>query len=927
LNAKLSKILEEQKINEEKIINFKENDEKLSQYEKLIDFKPKLKELELLEKSISENDTKLRNLQKELKEQNEKLEILKKQFTENETNLNNYQQKNQSLKNFYDEAENLENELKLKNENLKLLKQNIDKTNREKFAIQKQIQEYESKISQIKDKLKKNTEWLDNHKEFENLNSDLKLINNLVEVYENSKKQAESVISQSAFAHKFENKDWKDYSKMTEAALNQISEKLNKLESVLKNEDKENLKKQFEKANTLNTTLNKMIILNETYSELKNESTKFEKSIAESTKKKAATEDLQRKTKNETEIIEKKIEELQKRLERENLEAKYENDRLKLSDGSPCPLCGALHHPYASHKNLSQKSDTEIQLTETKNNKKLLDEQIKKYNDELVQLSQILALKAEQLQGNLQKQKKYSEDILQICKQNDLSINCLKIDEVKQFAENNKDSLKEIEEKLRLIDDYQKILSQKQELENIADNINTVKKNRKQLAEILNLYKPYWQNKKNSFPEIAELLENYLSEFNKIKKETDALNTELKSLTEGLSQIKIQIEEKTKNLQSLNQQEQELNTFVDDLNTKLKTIENEHFDGKKRIVFKQNIETKIDELRSISSKLSNNKTSLETSINEKTKLYSSIKEDFLNHQQDGEELKANLTQKLQNIGIESVEKAKSYMLDEAEYQSLKKIKKELEEAKSILIDSKQKLELELKAKKKQDKDERTYEQISINQKEIEDKIEEISKQIGSISQKLQKDEELKKNLKEQFEHLEKLKKEAARWDRLNKIIGDREGNKFSKIAQQFTLNYLISFANKHLSDFTDRYVLDKVGDKRDNLFIYDRDMGMAKRSVQTLSGGETFLVSLSLALALSDLASRNTRLESLFIDEGFATLDEDTLDRALVNLEKLHINTKRTIGLISHVQLIKERISTKIILEKTNSGFSSISII
>ena len=95
---------------------------------------------------------------------------------------------------------------------------------------------------------------------------------------------------------------------------------------------------------------------------------------------------------------------------------------------------------------------------------------------------------------------------------------------------------------------------------------------------------------------------------------------------------------------------------------------------------------------------------------------------------------------------------------------------------------------------------------------------------------------------------------------------------------------------------------------------------MNKRSVQTLSGGETFLVSLSLALALSDLASRKTKIESLFIDEGFGSLDSDTLDKALVSLERLHGDYNRTIGLISHVPEIKEIINTQIILQKDNAG-------
>ena len=101
-------------------------------------------------------------------------------------------------------------------------------------------------------------------------------------------------------------------------------------------------------------------------------------------------------------------------------------------------------------------------------------------------------------------------------------------------------------------------------------------------------------------------------------------------------------------------------------------------------------------------------------------------------------------------------------------------------------------------------------------------------------------------------------------------------------------------------------------------------MGGQRRSVKTLSGGETFILSLSMALALSDLASRNVEINSLFIDEGFGTLDPETLDQTLDTLEKLQAESSKTIGIISHVDSLKERIATQIQLERNGQGYSQL---
>jgi exonuclease SbcC len=136
---------------------------------------------------------------------------------------------------------------------------------------------------------------------------------------------------------------------------------------------------------------------------------------------------------------------------------------------------------------------------------------------------------------------------------------------------------------------------------------------------------------------------------------------------------------------------------------------------------------------------------------------------------------------------------------------------------------------------------------------------------------------------------------------------------------------LTELANVHLQKLSDRYRIEKSADKDLELQIIDAYQADIHRPMSTLSGGESFLVSLSLALGLSELAGRKTRIDSLFIDEGFGTLDADTLDIAMSALENLRENGK-SIGIISHVEALKERIGTQIVVSKKEAGSSKIKL-
>jgi len=200
-----------------------------------------------------------------------------------------------------------------------------------------------------------------------------------------------------------------------------------------------------------------------------------------------------------------------------------------------------------------------------------------------------------------------------------------------------------------------------------------------------------------------------------------------------------------------------------------------------------------------------------------------------------------------------------------------------------------------------------------------------NKEQNDIDYKLRQDTDNKKNVSELFREIKLKESISENWSKLNDLIGSADGKKFRQVAQEYTLDILLGFANIHLKDLSSRYKLLRIPGSL-GLQVLDIDMGDELRTVFSLSGGESFLVSLALALGLASLSSNKMKVESLFIDEGFGSLDPATLNIAMDALERLH-NQGRKVGVISHVQDMTERIPTQIKVSKFTNGKSKIEVV
>ena len=221
----------------------------------------------------------------------------------------------------------------------------------------------------------------------------------------------------------------------------------------------------------------------------------------------------------------------------------------------------------------------------------------------------------------------------------------------------------------------------------------------------------------------------------------------------------------------------------------------------------------------------------------------------------------------------------------------------------------------------------TVESLNSSIKDLHDQITPLGKEFGAIDQQLKDDDALKEKVAELEKDYAQKRAVFERWNKLDKLIGDAKGDKFRLIAQSYILANLVKAANVHMQTLTDRYTLHAVPGQELIILVEDAYQGGVKRPASTISGGESFLVSLALALALSEIG-QSLKVETLFIDEGFGTLSGEPLLHAINTLESLHTNNNRQVCAISHREEVKEKIPVQIqVNQNPQSSSSTIDIV
>jgi exonuclease SbcC len=658
---------------------------------------------------------------------------------------------------------------------------------------------------------------------------------------------------------------------------------------------------------------------------------------------------LKQQSRNE---LEGHLNTLREAFEMERLISKFEAERNLLEEGKPCLLCGSEEHPYLTHlpNTMSEKWPEKINHQEQKiklnlEEEKLLESALLKQKLETENLMISIPQLELDIQTNIDTFKQNNSLLpKELDDSNTVVIEALITNKTKQ-----KDSLeiqlKELQTKLKLLQQLNlnllesdnvilagnnQIEQLKKELELNQKNLQTClddsRAKQDLLAALTNELELIFTDLKQVFirEKRREILVSMKADYEQVKtyqkqiveeeQKLMSLQKDVVNLNNNLNELKERLQLETVKLEStqnsLNRLKNERFVLVGDADTEdLRNIT--ELDWKKLSQKQKDAEEILIQLL---EKIKNTQAQLK----EAEQLFS---ENELTYQGQLSDLQTQLLQ----AGINGIEQLQQMILSEEKRKLYQDKADDLAKRKLQLEQSLKECRNELSALlAKKNPDDELEKLISLIL-ELEDKVAILNREIGRIEEVLKKDEESRAQSEALMETILQQRKELEKWKNLNALIGSADGKKFSRFAQGLTLMRLTELANVHLQKLSDRYRIEKSADKDLELQIIDAYQADIHRPMSTLSGGESFLVSLSLALGLSELAGRKTRIDSLFIDEGFGTLDADTLDIAMSALENLRENGK-SIGIISHVEALKERIGTQIVVSKKEAGSSKIKL-
>lgn len=640
-----------------------------------------------------------------------------------------------------------------------------------------------------------------------------------------------------------------------------------------------------------------------------------------------------------------------------NLEKSIKNleaERSNLKEGKACPLCGSESHPFVEkYKDLnisesetklksrkeifekfqSEKGKIEIEVTQAKSSQAHLLEQLQQGHQYIVKVksdSELLHLNFELGKTEfIEQQKEEIEKEIARLKTEIDQYHLLQKEKanIEKGLQQKIETLHSLNQQIASIEGANKQLIEKlvEKESLLAQLLEETKEIERHLKEQLIQFQLEWPSIHESETFIKNLQVD-ISKYKKqeksqeaYKKQVDELNLNLKNTEAQLITKKKELEESIKELMAL---DKEILFFNKERN---EILPSETSVNSKRVI----LEEEQKHARKLLEACQLEKQKLETDFTKNTTELQSIQKDVVEKKQALESFRSDFDQQLSQSQFKNMEEIKSALLAKEAKDSLFKLKTEIEnkslEIKTLVSKNSQDLASLLKLKTFETTLEEAQKQDTISKEQNE----KYNKRLGEIVQTFKKDNDIKERNSGVFKEIENQEKQVKKWKDLMDLLGGSK-HAFNTYVQRLTLKSLIGLANIHLYKLNKRYSL-KMKDhyaagEELNFNLVDHYQTDEERYVDTSSGGEKFLISLALALGLSDLASSNVKIDSLFIDEGFGTLDNVTLETVISTLETLQAQGKM-IGIISHVENLKERIPTQIQLIKKSNGISEVEII
>lgn len=627
-----------------------------------------------------------------------------------------------------------------------------------------------------------------------------------------------------------------------------------------------------------------------------------------------------------------------------------DTERKLLKENEACPLCGALHHPFTD--------DNLPEIDESEQTLKTLESRLK-------DLHKVLNTKVSKTTEALTKLKFYTQQLEETsikCVATQKSINALAIelgiktidlseDKIEAMISDNVFELQRIDTLISKIDELTiKISNEQQEYSKGQKTLSDLQQKKLKLQHDIQIiqadYDRYFASVNQLHDTLFESKQVLLQKLKPYKVEmadldkTRPLIMKLKTardewLTHKASESLITSELVALNNSLLSQTslEKERKKLQEELGDKLIVAEKQlsTWNVQRHDLFEENdVSTEQDLWQKY---LSDQKSRLNDLLVAKERQKADLIGIEKNILKTEEQISAvsgkyqNEMQKFENsislVGFSTIQNYEEAILSQEAFENLSQKAEKLRTAKSnhqsIIKDKSDARVAEL------DK-QLTTKDISVLNIEYEshmNTMKEVTQETGSIDAVMKEDQKKKAAQAEQLLLVQAQNRELLRWEKLNELIGSADGKKYRGFVQGITFEMLIAHANAQLQKLSDRYLL--INNESDplELNIIDNYQGGEIRTIKNLSGGESFIVSLSLALGLSAMSSQKVRIDSLFLDEGFGSLDEDSLEIALENLAALN-NEGKLIGIISHVPAIKERITNQIQVIPQAGGVSII---
>ncbi|WP_283693936.1 SbcC/MukB-like Walker B domain-containing protein [Clostridium perfringens] len=892
----------------EEIKSFKERVEISNKADKVIVF---INNLEEILKEINKEDLKFKKLNKKLEELINLREENKLKFEEvakkKEEKLPDLRLKKEKLLESQKERDIL---FQIKADGVKL-KEACKKIFEDRSKCDTKLNSIEENEKRLNEELKEKEERKEElfvQEEFKNkINSGLFILNS----YEGLDKQFNEIKSEEVELKKsIKNltEDKEKSEKDLKVKVESLGKTRDKLESLLK-----------ETPGDSNSILEKQIKLGE-YREKLNKYKEIKNSLEESLKSKNNFEEKLKAFENQKLLLEKEVRELKEYINKVKVEELAHKLRENLVDGECCPVCGSIHHEL----NKVEK----INLEESNEKTTLLESKEEKLKELILEFSKI--------EATLEYENKKIEEL-------NISI--------EEVGEVNEERLKSLEEEFNTLKD--KIEEFNLKKENLEKDLEKLKEEKNNLENIFNKAEVILCEKIVREKEIASKIKELDKELKLKNSELNSIKNELKIEDIKLENELILKKEKEKNLlekeiRILRTQLEESNKIKDELREKRDALKENYLsqksllDGKvevyreKERMIKGSLKGLIDEALPIEKidikglledlqleidyiekaylNLSEEKEKLEQAFNNMNQEVAVTKErvNSLNLRKENEDKKVNAA--LEEEGFKTILEVKEGILSKDEKEKLKIL---IEEYHNNLIKVRANIELLIKKLNGKSLTEEEWIRVLQEKNNTEKELKEVEElKIRLVTES----ESIKKKLEEQKDILHIKAKQEHKLALLSDLEKLFKGKKFVEFIAANQLKYISIEASKKLKDITNGVYGLEV-DENGKFIIRDYKNGGAERDASTLSGGETFLASLALALSLSSqIQLKGTApLELFFLDEGFGTLDDNLLDVVMSSLERLH-HERLSVGIISHVESIKNRVPVKLILTPAEAG-------